>query len=146
MRVVPIYLYLAGLLVAVSPALPAQATVASGDQIRLRIDGERTNPEVWPPRGKVKITFLDGPDSLRSVTREVSLPFSVAVSGDRLKVTIEPLGAAEVTTVRVEAQRDAKVLSEGTVTGRGAYVDVHGGSILLGTLSSAPGPTVLRYF
>ena len=146
MRVVPISLNLAGLLVAVSPALRAQATVASGDQIRLRIDGERTNPEVWPTRGKVKITFLDGPDSLRSVTREVSLPFSVAVSGDLLKVTIEPLAAAEVTTVRVEAQHDAKVLSEGTVTGRGAHVDVRGGSIILGT-SSVPGKLkVMRYF
>jgi len=117
-----------GILIPVAPSAAAQVNAALRDYVELRIEVKH-----WAPDGKVRLTFLEGPDSLRGVVRDVPVQFDLRIPGPLLKVRVEPLTVPALTTVHVEAWRGGELVSDGSVTGRGALVHVDRGFISVST-------------
>ena len=114
-------------------AARAQTNAAARDQVHLSIQVRN-----WTPAARVRITFLQGPDSLRDVVRDVATPFGLTLPArTALKVRIEPMAGAHVTTVQVQVLRGTALLSEGSITGASTVVSVNRGTISL--TSVAPG-------
>jgi hypothetical protein len=123
-----VYNLVIGILIAVAPSAAAQVNAALRDYVQLRIEVKH-----WAPDAKVQLTFLDGPDSLRGVVRDVPVLFDLRIPGPSLKVRVEALTVPALTTVHVEAWRGGELVSEGSVTGRGALVHVDRGFISVST-------------
>ena len=117
-----------GILIPVAPSAAAQVNAALRDYVELRIEVKH-----WAPDAKVRLTFLEGPDSLRGVVRDVPVQFDLRIAGPLLKVRVEPLTVPALTTVHVEAWRGGALVSDGSVTGRGALVHVDRGFISVST-------------
>jgi hypothetical protein len=123
-----------GILIPVAPSAAAQVNAPIRDYVELRIEVKH-----WAPDAMVRLTFLDGPDSLRGVVRDVPVRFRLRIPGASLKVRVEPLGVPALTTVHVEAWRGGELLSDGSVTGMSALVHVDRGFI---SVSTSPPPLV----
>jgi len=119
---------LIGLLIPVAPSAAAQVNAALGDYVELRIEVKH-----WAPDAKVRLTFLEGPDSLGGVVRDVPVRFRLRIPGQSVTVRVEPLGVPALTTVQVEARRGGELVSDGSVTGMGALVHVDRGFISVST-------------
>ena len=117
-----------GILIPVAPSAAAQVNAALRDYVELRIEVKH-----WAPDAKVRLTFLEGPDSFRGVVRDVPVQFRLRIPGPSLKVRVEPLGVPALTTVHVEARRGGELVSDGSVTGMGALVHVDRGFISVST-------------
>jgi hypothetical protein len=117
-----------GMLISVAPSAAAQVNAALRDYVELRIEVKH-----WAPDAKVRLTFLEGPDSFRGVVRDVPVRFRLRIPGQSVKVRVEPLGVPALTTVHVEARRGGELVSDGSVTGMGALVHVDRGFISVST-------------
>jgi hypothetical protein len=117
-----------GILIPVAPSAAAQVNAALRDYVELRIEVKH-----WAPDAKVRLTFLEGPDSLRGVVRDVPVQFDLRIPGPLLKVRVEPLTVPALITVHVEAWRGGELVSDGSVTGSGALVHVDRGFISVST-------------
>jgi len=123
-----------GILIPVAPSAAAQVNAALRDYVELRIEVKH-----WAPDAKVRLTFLEGPDSFRGVVRDVPVRFRLRIPGQSVKVRVEPLGVPALTIVHVEARRGGELVSDGSVTGMGALVHVDRGFI---SVSTSPPPLV----
>jgi hypothetical protein len=123
-----------GILIPVAPSAAAQVNAALLDYVELRIEVKH-----WAPDDMVRLTFLEGPDSLRGVVRDVPVRSRLRIPGPSLKVRVEPLGVPALTTVHVEVRWGGELVSDGSVTGMGALVHVDRGFI---SVSTAPPPWV----
>jgi hypothetical protein len=117
-----------GIVIAGAPSAAAQVNAALGDYVELRIEVKH-----WGPDAKVRLTFLEGPDSLRGVVRDVPARSVLRIPGPSLKVRVEPPGVPALTTVHVEAWHGGELVSDGSVTGTGALVHVDRGFISVST-------------
>ena len=117
-----------GISIPVASSTAAQVNAPIRDYVELRIEVKH-----WAPDAKVRLTFLEGPDSLRGVVRDVPVQFDLRIPGPLLKVRVEPLTVPALTTVHVEAWRGGELVSDGSVTGRGALVHVDRGFISVST-------------
>src|SRR5262245_29193414 len=104
-----------GIVIAGAPSAAAQVNAELGTYVELRIEGKH-----WGPDAKVRLTFLEGPDSLRGVVRDVPVRSVLRIPGPSLKVRVEPSGVPALTTVHVEAWHGGELVSDGSVTGTGA--------------------------
>jgi hypothetical protein len=123
-----------GILIPVAPSAAAQVNAAFLDYVELRIEVKH-----WAPDAMVRLTFLEGPDSLRGVVRDVPVRSRLRIPGPSLKVRVEPLGVPALTTVHVEARWGGELVTDGSVTGIGALVHVDRGFI---SVSTSPPPWV----
>jgi hypothetical protein len=128
-----------GILIPAAPSAAAQVNTALRDYVELRIEVKH-----WAPDARVRLTFLEGPDSLRGVVRNVPVRFVQRIPGQSLKVRVEAVAVPALTTVHVEAWRSGELVSEGSVTGGVALVHVDRGFISVST--SPPGVWQPRFF
>ncbi len=117
-----------GILISGAPSAAAQVNAALHDYVELRIEVKH-----WAPDAKVRVTFLEGPDSLRGVVRDLPVRASLRIPGPSLKIRVEPLGVPALTSVYVEAWHGGELVSDASVTGMGALVHVDRGIIAVST-------------
>jgi hypothetical protein len=129
-----------GILISGASSAGAQVNATLRDYVELRIEVKH-----WAPDAKVRLTFLEGPDSLRGVVRDVPVRFLLRIPGSSLKVRVEPLGVPALTTVHVEARWGGELVSDASVTGMGALVHVDRGFISVST-SPRPGVWQPKFF
>jgi hypothetical protein len=78
------------------------------------------------------MTVLEA-DSLRGAVREVRLPLDIEIRGLTVRVRIDPLSRATVTTTSAEFWYGELRVTRGEVTGVGADIQVDRGSLAIRT-------------
>jgi predicted secreted hydrolase len=106
--------------------VPQQSSAESYVRLRIR-------PENGSTVRRVRLSYVVAPDSILAPAREMPVPLDLDIPGRTIRVQVEALNRAQVTTTTAEYWYGRLLVTRGEVTGVGAEIQVHQGGVAICT-------------